>query len=952
MTTSTDSPSDYLAVASNHSQIQVILHQGSSLNTLSLEEATPTQTGWHRLSLSLNGTVLELSVDGNILFHTLQTEMSYTSIHLGGPDSFLSSQLSDLPFHDYFIGCMTNVTINNNDVTFDSAQQRGVQSGCCIAARPLLYCFEDYLSNLSFRTSPVLTTNNEQLLVSFQIRAHRNGHVFSIDSESTTLTAVLSNTTLTLDLISSSQSVTSIDCPGNVVEREWHTVLLTFEPSTLSCDIDGARSSVTLQPSISSLRLSQLTFGRPNYIPEGLTTFGGCVRRLQINKADLSPDLASSTNLEEVINYDLVRWREIQFVLNPLEVMEGESVQVTDDIIQITLPADIYSDQFASRYEREIQQAIQLRAVDGPSEGYFARGDSKFRMSDFTYYDIISLNREKQIMYRHGGSINMTDTATLEAFVECDGEKDILFEDSLLIEVDSRNDIPVVSRRQRMDIAMGTSRVITPDIITVSDEETKDLDHILYSVVGMSSPPCGTCEGEKIGAVVRTHSPHLGALLFSQAAINSGNISFQHYPLFRTAKVTINLRVSDDLAGSIDTSIEVIPYEGHITLLAEENRCIFVKEGGFAVLDSTDLNASTDFEDQHPILTYDVIQGVRYGALQKWVSYPGGVRAQWITLERNGTFRNGVTLPHSFTQDDINNGRIRYVHHNSSQLFLSYDMFAYQLRSTNLLGPTGNFCIDVVFNDLLLTPDISIEIHPIVVNEGGHVTIDDQTLMTAIDVEAAYILDPIDTEQLDIVYFLVSPPSVGELKLNNQSLKSGDNFTEGDVRARYLEYVHSGTEEHVDSFIIFARAVITDDLLLKSPNVTSEVTAHITVTPINNHLPSLREGLEAIQPAEGGWVTITTSHIDITDEDRPGDPLDILLRKPRSDTPEQEPNGHFAFASNPRTPIRTFTMEQVENRSVIFVHNINESARLSFIQRLRIGDGDNKHYVRPVSVCV
>ena len=93
-----------------------------------------------------------------------------------------------------------------------------------------------------------------------------------------------------------------------------------------------------------------------------------------------------------------------------------------------------------------------------------------------------------------------------------------------------RNDNPTVVRHSKMVVAVGTRRVITPDIITVEDQETTNSSRILYTVEYVATESeCGTCEGEPRGRIEKTSNAALSPQFFSQAEINAGNISFQHF---------------------------------------------------------------------------------------------------------------------------------------------------------------------------------------------------------------------------------------------------------------------------------------------------------------------------------------------------------------------------------------------------------------------------------------
>ena len=355
-----------------------------------------------------------------------------------------------------------------------------------------------------------------------------------------------------------------------------------------------------------------------------------------------------------------------------------------------------------------------------------------------------------------------------------------------------------------------------------------------------------------------------------------------------------------------------------------------------ALLQPQHLSAVTDFEDQHPVLTYDLLTLPQYGTLQR---YETG--SDWVDLVNSTGLHTspfGDAPPTFFTQEDVNRGHVRYVQ--SEPLDLYTETFQFRLRSYNFSGPEGSFCVSIFPTGLLLQPTIDVDLVPLVVEEGASAAINHSVLNTSL---AELVMQPgleIDIQQLDVVYTLVDPPSYGDLHLMGDILVAGDVFAHHHVTSSALVYVHGGSEAHSDQFSFYGDATSVQYLPLRAPNRTSNLTLLIDITPVNDNRPVL-EIMEPIRPPEGCWVPVTAANVNVTDADRPLERLRIYLRKKGA-----TPTGRFALRSDPDSAIPQFFMEDVLAENVIFVHQLNAS--LEYTQVLRVDDGNSSHTIREV----
>lgn len=863
-------------------------------------------------------------------------------------DSFQSHSLfHDLSLAQFFIGCLANVTVDLVPVSFVSDHQNGLGTECCPIPRTPMWCFQYSHSNLSIPTSLLDSTS---IQISFDLQAFADGLVLSTELNlSHSLHLQLSGQNLSL-VISNSQegTVKTLDCPSLHTEGDWYTVEIALTSETARCAVgDGAEEdlSTTTQLSLSSFASNDLTLGSAD---ADQTSFKGCIRHFKINSTEIRPLLPGNHLVQ---HHKPVQWNELNFDLHPLMVDVGERVHVSSKNIRMTLPEEFFAEESAFLYQQDIKRSLLIEAMEGPYQGSFVSGVAGGFVSAFSYDSLTSQDNKTQVFYQHSGiSENITDEVVVQVSVECGGSSRILFSGTLEISVIDNMDAPLsVFHNEAISIAAGTRRVITNSHMTVEGRVNRNPNSVTFSL--QSIEPMEACErycDEARGNLFKTDNPNLNVMFFSQDELNNEKISFQHFEKFDVEPVVIKLLASTN-GGSINVTIDVHPYKGHITYLTPPGVCLFVKEGSTALLEPKHLNTSTNFEDQDPVVSYDLIQEPRYGYFERYIAYhnifPDWHPMKSVNPDVSGSHISDVNF---FTQEDIDDGRVRYVHNHSSILNQESESFRFRLRSSNLTGDSESLCINIVPEAILVQPMITITTGDIRGREGGEVVINRSLLTTTPSRSSEeFITGAVDIEQMGIIYNLEEVPYYGQLLIGETELAAGDNFTFDEVSKGRLRYVHGGTEDHSDAFRVYAIATTTATLLILTPDPSPVVTVDISITPVNNHLPELRENLAKIRPPEGQHVVITEENILVTDEDRPKEVLNIYIRKKGT-----APIGHFAFVNSLDVPISRFTMQNVFDEEIAFVHWLNTSASLEHTQVIRLDDGSRAHYVRRVGLHV
>ena len=958
--TTLSTSSDYVAVYLLSDQLQVVLSMAGEVTILSAAAFSNESAllDWQDLNLSLVNDTLSVSLqEVSFLQHAFPSSVSVTSVLFAGPHSFAEQSYRELPVPHYFVGCLSDISLNSRAVQLSG---EGVSEGCCVTPRYPMWCLQHNLTQLTLTSAPV---SADTLRLSFRLQRHSagDGLVVAGHSLSTMWALQLQEDHLHV-VVNVSGQVQTTPCPGVIsLSDMWHQVQLLLESDRVECTVDGIVAETAAATGYaSSLDSGQLHLG-------GSFGFRGCFQRLRLNDMDVGVAMLSdtSTSLGDApsgpspVSGELpaVLWAALTLSSSELLLTRGSHSYLTPDNILVHLPPDKFADDLMSRYQLELENAVHFQVLSGPEQGHMFLAHTTNMAQEFALSDILSSDPAHQVGYVHSAGDSLSDEVLFRVWAGC-GETVLaeLGHLTLSISLEEPDEGPSVLQSEELHLAVGTRRVLTPQMLTVRDSSSPDPDRIVFDVqsvtlldgcVSCVGVACAECDTEEGGIIIKNGISK--SKFFNQQEINGGNISFQHFERFSTAPMLIHLGVSVPSAlgnVNLDVTITVSPYPGHINLTTTSpTSCLFVLEGDMALVKSSHLLAVTDFSDQHPVLTYDLLTLPLYGVLQR---YESSVSA-WVEVSNATVNPFGGTSSSTFTQADIDQGHVRYIH--TETYGHNIEGFKFHLRSYNLSGPTGELCIDIVPDYLAPQPTIDVELADLLVLEGGSAAVNRSVLNTSLSIEEfRYELeDPnptVDLQDLEVIFTLVDPPTYGDLELRGVILEAGDMFTYSDVTSNALIYIHDDSEVHHDQFTFYAEAGSTAYLPIKAPNLTSNLTLAITVTPVNDHTPVMVvDELESIRPPEGWYVDVTPSNINVTDADRPPERLQIYARK-KGDTP----NGIFAFRDKPEEPILRFTMDDVRNNRVIFIHTLNLSASLNYTQILKIDDGHVDHVIRRVSI--
>ena len=390
---------------------------------------------------------------------------------------------------------------------------------------------------------------------------------------------------------------------------------------------------------------------------------------------------------------------------------------------------------------------------------------------------------------------------------------------------------PLVFGRDSGTANAGNSVVITQDMLHAVDTESGP-EKLTYTLTAIPS-----------GGYL-THADHLGKFLpvgftFTQKDIADGKIGFvsttgsNHSTEFKFTVMDGDRRLipterdggiyADDSATALTVHTFKIEYRGTETGPgpgSEIAAAPLPTIGG-----SMQLTALEIAEGQHFTLGAAELSAASTGSTAEQLTY------RLLSLPSNGSILlNGTPLGllGSFTQADIDAGRVRFRHDGSEDFTAS---FTFDVSNGSQISGLQTFNIDVKpQND---TP-VAGQGDPVKLTEGSSIVINGagKTHIALNDGDNA-ASDKTDGYAADnaLSFMVTALPAYGELWLNGvKQTAAGFVVTQAELNAGKLEYRHGGSENYTDSFTI----VPLDNANVASTLNNSNANAHAPATDPTN----------------------------------------------------------------------------------------------------------------------
>lgn len=319
--------------------------------------------------------------------------------------------------------------------------------------------------------------------------------------------------------------------------------------------------------------------------------------------------------------------------------------------------------------------------------------------------------------------------------------------------------------------------------------------------------------------------------------------------------VTITVSVSDGSTTTQTTfDVTILPVNDPPQITTN---ALAISEGGTVTLSGSNLT-STDADSPN-------------GSLQYTVS---NVQNGFFALTASPTMP--IT---SFAQNDVNTGKVVFVH-DGSEFAPSYEVTV----SDGDIS-TGPLAASIDFTSLNDAPTIS-SIADQIINE---------------DEISAPISFTIGDEES-----LADSLTISVSSSNQSLLPDGNIVLSGTGANRTLTLLSANNQ---------SGGPVTITLTVSDGSKSTQTFFNVTITPTND--PPLL-GNNSLNVIEGGTVTLTSSNLSATDIDNTNSDLQFTVINVQ--------NGHFALAVTPAISITAFNQSQVTSGQIVFVHDGGETA--------------------------
>ncbi|NXC61764.1 CSPG4 protein, partial [Aleadryas rufinucha] len=489
--------------------------------------------------------------------------------------------------------------------------------------------------------------------------------------------------------------------------------------------------------------------------------------------------------------------------------------------------------------------------------------DTFHRLYQFKQVDL----EQKQVLFIHHGA----DFGRFVLFVT-DGKHYT----SLLLEVNATDPYVSLANNTGLLVQKGKEETVsTANLSATTNQDIRNDHELTYEI--LSFPKYG-----------RIYVNNLLMHSFTQLDLIKGHVTYRHDDsnnLIDTFNFTVR-------AGDVhlDAGLQVRIYlESHQqpprivnknNLLVEEGKPVKISKGKLQVV----------HENSSPSeIVFTVRQLPVHGYIRKFSS-----EESYLSSDQRPAL--------SFTQQDVNEGKVQYVQTVSDQLD---DRFF--LDVTNGVRTVSGIEISVD----IIPRMIPLEAQNFTVIEGGSKALVEDNLKIPSRHFAGLSCEFILTEQPKHGY--VENSRVPGIKLTT--------FTRKQVEQELIYYVHDGSEELMDNFTV----IVNNTELWKQ---SLPQTVFVTVTEVNDEAPVVKVN-RILQVWVGSVTEITID--DLCAEDKDSSPLELVY----SITPPS--NGHLALKSSPNKSILTFTQAHIIKGQLVFVHNGAMSGGFNF----QVTDGLN-----------
>ncbi len=195
-----------------------------------------------------------------------------------------------------------------------------------------------------------------------------------------------------------------------------------------------------------------------------------------------------------------------------------------------------------------------------------------------------------------------------------------------------------------------------------------------------------------------------------------------------------------------------------------------VNQGSAKIIDNTIISA-TDADTDDSTIVYIITQAPHNGVVQE-------------------TSQNLNESTSWFTEGDLDNSKIRYVHDGSATTTDSFKVKAHDIYGNE----TDEITLNITIQEDNEAP-IIVTNNKISVDNNRYKIISDQDLFAS----------DVDTYNDSIIFTVASPPSSGRFELDTNPGVAINEFSQQDIIDGYVKYVHNGNDATTDTCTINVR---------------------------------------------------------------------------------------------------------------------------------------------------
>ncbi|ESO99609.1 hypothetical protein LOTGIDRAFT_173674 [Lottia gigantea] len=329
------------------------------------------------------------------------------------------------------------------------------------------------------------------------------------------------------------------------------------------------------------------------------------------------------------------------------------------------------------------------------------------------------------------------------------------------------------------------------------------------------------------------------------------------------------------------------------------NRGLRITPGSRTVITSSILKA-TDLDSEDSSIIYTLSRDSTIGRL--------------IFKDGDLSYKISTKSQHQkFTQNDIDRGHIMFIHREGSRPGLRRDVIKFKLSD-----PDGNDLIDQDFFISILEdryPPTIVVNKQFTVEEGRRQKITTDFLSS----------NDVDSETGSLIYEIIDGPNLGHLELTSDPGIPIIRFSQSDLAAGSVKYVHTSLEENFMDRFIFS---VTDG--------TNEIvkTFQIMLNPVDDSIPIIVNNGLIVQ--EGVRKLITEFDLKATDRDTKEDYLIFtIIQPPVLGTINIKQGDDFEVVSK-------FTMADIYENRISYQHDGSENFQDTF--KFTVSDGTNAEF--------